>query len=44
MLSAIQQNLEILVSAYEGQKRQAADLQKEVEKYRTQLQSAKEKI
>lgn len=44
MLSTIQHNLEILVSAYEGQKRHAANLQAEVEKYRNQLQSAKEKI
>lgn len=44
MLSSIQQNLETLIGAYEAKKQEAADLRQEVEKYKSQLESARNKI
>lgn len=44
MLSGLQNNLEILIGAYEGQKQKAEALEAEVEKYKGRLESAKERI
>lgn len=44
MLSSIQQNLETLIGAYEAKKQEASDLRQEVEKYKSQLESARNKI
>lgn len=44
MLSKLQENLEVLISAYEGQKQKADALETELAKYRTRLESANDKI
>lgn len=44
MLTALQNNIEQLIGAYEGQKKRADDMEAEVARYRSRLESAKKKI
>lgn len=44
MLSKLQNNLEVLIGAYEGQKQRADSLEAELEKSRVRLENAREKI
>lgn len=44
MLGDLRTNIEKLISAYEGQKNRAENLEAEVEKYKGRLESANKKI
>lgn len=44
MLSELQNNIEQLISAYEGQKQRVAQLESELQKNKASLENAKERI
>ncbi len=44
MLAGLQNNIEQLIGAYEGQKKRAESLESEVARYRSRLESAQNKI
>lgn len=44
MLSKLQENLEVLISAYESQKQKAEALESQVQQYKSRLENANSKI